>query len=50
MVADRPYQPAMAPADALAELQRCAGTQFDPSVVEAFAALLRARRLAPLAA
>src|SRR5581483_2481590 len=36
MVADRPYRAGIAPADACAELIRCAGTQFDPSVVEAF--------------
>jgi diguanylate cyclase (GGDEF)-like protein len=36
MVADRPYRPAL-PADvALAELARCAGSQFDPAVVTAF--------------
>ena len=35
---DRPYRKAMDPASALAELRRCAGTQFDPSVVEAFLA------------
>ncbi len=40
MTADRPYQAAMTPADALAELRRCAGTQFDPDVVEAFIATL----------
>ena len=33
--------------DALAELERCAGTQFDPSVVEAFAAELRAGHAEP---
>ena len=38
MVADRPYRAGMDAADALAELERCAGTQFDPAVVEAFAA------------
>jgi HD-GYP domain-containing protein (c-di-GMP phosphodiesterase class II) len=37
MISDRPYQRAMASADALAELRRYAGTQFDPTVVEAFA-------------
>jgi HD-GYP domain-containing protein (c-di-GMP phosphodiesterase class II) len=30
----------MAPQDALAELERCAGTQFDPAVVRALAAEL----------
>ncbi len=32
----RPYRDAITPADALAELRRCSGTQFDPAVVEAF--------------
>jgi diguanylate cyclase (GGDEF)-like protein len=36
MTSDRPYQQPMAHADALAELRRCAGSQFDPRVVEAF--------------
>jgi diguanylate cyclase (GGDEF)-like protein len=36
MVADRPYRAGIAPIDARAELIRCAGTQFDPAVVEAF--------------
>jgi two-component system, cell cycle response regulator len=35
MIEDRPYRPAMASEDAIAELRRCAGTQFDPVVVEA---------------
>jgi diguanylate cyclase (GGDEF)-like protein len=39
MTSDRPWRLALAPAAALAELQRCAGTQFDPAIV---AALLRA--------
>jgi HD-GYP domain-containing protein (c-di-GMP phosphodiesterase class II) len=34
MVADRPYRKARSVADAVAELRRCAGTQFDPQVVE----------------
>jgi diguanylate cyclase (GGDEF)-like protein len=37
MVADRPYRAGMAPDAALAELERCAGSQFDPGVVAAFA-------------
>ena len=36
MTSDRPYQRALTPHDALAELRRCAGTQFDPAVVAAF--------------
>ena len=40
MVSDRAYRGAM-PADAaLVELRRCAGSQFDPAVVEAFAAVV----------
>lgn len=57
MTSDRPYRLAMTPHDALAELQRCSGTQFDREVVAAFAATLyeptrepeetRHRRLSP---
>jgi diguanylate cyclase (GGDEF)-like protein len=36
MTSDRPYQLAIPRSQALAELRRCAGTQFDPAVVEAF--------------
>jgi putative nucleotidyltransferase with HDIG domain len=36
MTADRPYRRGMSPAEARAELERCAGTQFDPDVVAAF--------------
>jgi diguanylate cyclase (GGDEF)-like protein len=36
MVSGRHYRQPIAVADATAELLRCAGTQFDPSVVEAF--------------
>jgi two-component system cell cycle response regulator len=36
MVTDRPYRPGMRHEAALAELRRCAGTQFDPDVVDAF--------------
>jgi two-component system, cell cycle response regulator len=39
MVTDRPYRSAMPAADALAELRRCSGTQFDPAVAAAFCAL-----------
>jgi diguanylate cyclase (GGDEF)-like protein len=40
MTADRPYKLAHSPADALAELHRCAGSQFDPEIVAAFTAVL----------
>lgn len=36
MTSDRPYRPALAPADAIAELEQCSGAQFDPDVVEVF--------------
>jgi diguanylate cyclase (GGDEF)-like protein len=41
MTAERPYRRRMSLADACAELERCAGTQFDPHVVEAFVAEVR---------
>ena len=37
----RPYREAFAIADAVAEIERCAGTQFDPEVVTAFVACQR---------
>jgi hypothetical protein len=40
MTTNRPYRRAMSTTDALTELQRCAGTQFDPKVVDALVALL----------
>jgi two-component system, cell cycle response regulator len=36
MVSDRPYRAGMPPGDALEELRRCSGSQFDPDVVDAF--------------
>ena len=43
MVADRPYREAMSEAEAMAELERCAGSQFDPAVVAAFKAVMDRR-------
>jgi diguanylate cyclase (GGDEF)-like protein len=40
MTSDRVYRRRLSAHDALAELQRCSGTQFDPEVVAAFAAEL----------
>jgi putative nucleotidyltransferase with HDIG domain len=37
MTRSRPHRPAMSAEAALAELDRCAGSQFDPAVVHAFA-------------
>jgi HD-GYP domain-containing protein (c-di-GMP phosphodiesterase class II) len=44
MTSERPYRPAGAPTWALAELRRCAGTQFDPTVVTALERVLAADR------
>lgn len=35
LTADRPHRAALSPQDALQEIMRCAGTQFDPHAVEA---------------
>jgi diguanylate cyclase (GGDEF)-like protein len=43
MISDRAYRERRSEIDALAELRRCAGTQFDPAIVEAFAVTLAAR-------
>jgi len=40
MVSGRPYRAARSRDEALAELRRCAGAQFDPVVVDAFAQVL----------
>lgn len=41
MVHDRSYRTAMSPEAAQEELRRCAGSQFDPSVVSAFLQMLQ---------
>ena len=40
MTSDRPYRAARPTQDALAELKRCAGTQFEPRLVTAFSRLV----------
>ncbi len=42
MTRPRVFRDAIASADALLELRRCTGTQFDPLVVEAFSQMIRA--------
>jgi HD-GYP domain-containing protein (c-di-GMP phosphodiesterase class II) len=45
MTSERPYAAARTPQEALDELRRCAGTQFDPAVVETFRAVVAERSL-----
>jgi two-component system cell cycle response regulator len=44
MTTTRPYRDAMDEQSAIAELRRCAGTQFDPAVVERFCQVLAAQQ------
>ena len=46
MVHDRPYHKAISEAEAREELMRCAGTQFDPKIVEAYLELLKKKDVA----
>lgn len=43
IVSDRVYRKGRSSAEAIAELRRCAGSQFDPAVVEALATLITDR-------
>jgi len=49
MISNRPYSPPKTTEQALAELRRCAGTQFDPAIVAVFERLIAERTQAPLA-
>ncbi|MBE2315721.1 diguanylate cyclase [Solirubrobacter sp. CPCC 204708] len=50
IVTDRAYRAGRSPEEAITEIQRCAGTQFDPCVVDALTtALERLRRREPAA-
>jgi len=49
MTSDRPYRAGMDVQDAIEELKRCSGTQFDPEVVDALLELVSRDELAVLA-
>jgi HD-GYP domain-containing protein (c-di-GMP phosphodiesterase class II) len=42
MIEERPYRPARTRAEAISELSACAGSHFDPGVVQALEAELSA--------
>jgi diguanylate cyclase (GGDEF)-like protein len=44
MISERAYRAGMAPEDAVAELRRCSGGQFDPRVVETFCTVIEQAR------
>jgi putative nucleotidyltransferase with HDIG domain len=50
MTSDRPYRPALDRDQALAEVARCAGTQFDPDIVSIFLELFAEPASLPAAA
>jgi diguanylate cyclase (GGDEF)-like protein len=50
MTTDQAWRPQLTPKEALAELERCSGTQFDPDVVAALAAELEAPDRVPAGA
>jgi two-component system cell cycle response regulator len=50
MISGRPYSPACSAEEALAELRRCSGTQFDPEVVEAVVDVVCRQRAIRMAA
>jgi len=47
MTTERPYREPIPEGEAIAELRRCAGTQFDPLVVDAFCRVLAREHPAP---
>ncbi|MGZ6728034.1 MAG: HD-GYP domain-containing protein [Gaiellaceae bacterium] len=50
MTSDRPYRRALSHEDALAEVERCSGTQFDPQIVRVFLELFAEAERLPAAA
>ncbi len=49
MISQRPYSPAKTTAEALAEVRRCSGSQFDPEIVAVFEQVLSDRARLPVA-
>jgi putative nucleotidyltransferase with HDIG domain len=49
ITSDRTYKKARTPEDALSELQRCGGAQFDPDLVELFVKAMRRKLVTPAA-
>ena len=49
MISQRPYSPAKTTAEALAEVRRCSGSQFDPEIVAVFEQVLSDRAQLPVA-
>jgi HD-GYP domain-containing protein (c-di-GMP phosphodiesterase class II) len=49
MTSDRPYRRALSREQALAEVERCAGTQFDPEIARIFLEMFAEAEL-PIAA
>jgi HD-GYP domain-containing protein (c-di-GMP phosphodiesterase class II) len=47
MIAERPYVASRSTSAAMVELERCAGTQFDPGVIDAFRHVLVQRLASP---
>jgi HD-GYP domain-containing protein (c-di-GMP phosphodiesterase class II) len=45
MTSDRAYRRALSHEVAVGEIERCAGTQFDPELADAFVKLIEAWRL-----
>lgn len=41
MITDKPYRPGRTPEEAFAELRQCAGSQFDPAIVDRFIEAVR---------